>query len=61
MKHIDRWFALTIRLRTEGTDHLLAAAEPTGVDHVVAQSYGSWNGIRDGRLGEDRGRPARPR
>lgn len=27
MKHPDRWFAQTIRLRVEGTDHLLAAAE----------------------------------
>ena len=42
-KHIDRWFAITNRLRTEGTDHLLAAAEATGVSHVVAQSYASWN------------------
>ena len=48
IKHMDRWFAPTIRLRTEGTDHLLAAAEATGVHHVVAQSYGSWNGIREG-------------
>jgi nucleoside-diphosphate-sugar epimerase len=48
MKHIDRWFAVTNRLRTEGTDHLLAAAEATGVSHVVAQSYASWNGIRRG-------------
>jgi nucleoside-diphosphate-sugar epimerase len=48
MKHMDRWFAPTIRLRTEGTDHLLAAAEATGVAHVVAQSYASWNGIRRG-------------
>ncbi len=47
-KHIDRWFAPTIRLRTEGTDHLLAAAEAVGVPHVVAQSYGSWNGLREG-------------
>ncbi|SFF12285.1 Nucleoside-diphosphate-sugar epimerase [Actinacidiphila alni] len=47
-KHMDRWFAPTIRLRTEGTDHLLAAAEATGVPHVVAQSYASWNGIREG-------------
>src|ERR671912_568372 len=28
-KHYDRWFATTRRLRTEGTDHLLAAAEAT--------------------------------
>ncbi|MEU3738095.1 NAD(P)-dependent oxidoreductase [Streptomyces sp. NPDC032198] len=48
MKHLDRWFATTVRLRTEGTDHLLAAAEATGVSHVVAQSYASWNGIRRG-------------
>ncbi|HZI97591.1 MAG TPA: NAD(P)-dependent oxidoreductase [Actinomycetales bacterium] len=48
IKHIDRWFATTNRLRTEGTDHLLAAAEATGVSHLVAQSYASWNGIRKG-------------
>jgi len=48
MKHMDRWFATTNRLRTEGTDHLLAAAEATGVSHFVAQSYASWNGIREG-------------
>jgi nucleoside-diphosphate-sugar epimerase len=48
MKHFDRWFATTNRLRTEGTDHLLAAAEATGVSHFVAQSYASWNGIREG-------------
>jgi nucleoside-diphosphate-sugar epimerase len=48
MKHFDRWFATTSRLRTEGTDHLLAAAEATGVSHLVAQSYANWNGIREG-------------
>ncbi|MGH9248244.1 MAG: NAD-dependent epimerase/dehydratase family protein [Acidimicrobiales bacterium] len=44
IKHPDRWFAITNRLRAEGTDHLLAAAEATGVSHVVAQGYASWNG-----------------
>jgi nucleoside-diphosphate-sugar epimerase len=48
IKHMDRWFARTNRLRTEGTDHLLAAAEATGVSNFVAQSYASWNGIRNG-------------
>jgi nucleoside-diphosphate-sugar epimerase len=48
MKHMDRWFATTNRLRTEGTDYLLAAAEATGVSNFVAQSYASWNGIRKG-------------
>jgi nucleoside-diphosphate-sugar epimerase len=48
IKHMDRWFATTSRLRTEGTDHLLAAAEAAGVSHFVAQSYANWNGIRTG-------------
>jgi nucleoside-diphosphate-sugar epimerase len=48
MKHFDRSFATTNRLRTEGTDHLLAAAEASGVSNFVAQSYASWNGIREG-------------
>jgi nucleoside-diphosphate-sugar epimerase len=48
MKHMDKWFAHTIRLRTEGTDHLLAAAAAMGVTNVVAQSYAGWNGIRRG-------------
>ena len=48
LKHFDRWAVPTIRLRTEGTDHLLAAAEAAGVSHVVAQGYANWNGIREG-------------
>jgi nucleoside-diphosphate-sugar epimerase len=48
LKHMDRWFATTNRLRTEGTDHLLAAAEATGVGHVVAQSAAINNGTRQG-------------
>jgi nucleoside-diphosphate-sugar epimerase len=48
MKHMDRWFAGTNRLRTEGTDHLLAAAQAAGVSNFVAQSYAGWNGIREG-------------
>lgn len=48
LKHPDRWFALTNRLRTEGTEHLVAAADATGVPHIVTQSYASWNGVRTG-------------
>jgi nucleoside-diphosphate-sugar epimerase len=48
LKHPDRFFAATNRLRSEGTDHLLAAAEATGVSHVVAQSFGAFGGIRQG-------------
>jgi nucleoside-diphosphate-sugar epimerase len=48
MRRMDRWFAATNRLRTEGTDHLLGAAEAAGVTNFVAQGYASWNGIREG-------------
>jgi nucleoside-diphosphate-sugar epimerase len=48
LRHADRFFAGTNRLRTEGMDHLLAAAEATGVDHVVAQGHASMNGVREG-------------
>jgi nucleoside-diphosphate-sugar epimerase len=41
-RHFDRTFAQTNRLRTEGTDALLAAARATGVQRVVAQSYAGW-------------------
>jgi nucleoside-diphosphate-sugar epimerase len=41
-RHFDRDFALTNRLRTEGTDHLLSAGQATGVRRFVAQSYGAW-------------------
>ncbi|MGH3881317.1 MAG: NAD-dependent epimerase/dehydratase family protein [Actinophytocola sp.] len=43
-----RFFAATNRLRGEGTDHLLAAAEATGVSHVIAQGHASMNGVREG-------------
>ena len=42
LKHFDRSFALTNRLRTEGTDTLLAAAREVGVDRFVAQSFAGW-------------------
>ena len=38
MRHFDREFALTNRLRTEGTDHLLSAGQAVGVKRFVAQS-----------------------
>ena len=39
MRHFARDFAQTNRLRTEGTDHLLAAARAVGASRFVAQSY----------------------
>jgi nucleoside-diphosphate-sugar epimerase len=47
-RDIDRTFALTNRLRTEGTEHLLAAAEVTGVRRFVAQSFAGWPAARTG-------------
>ena len=44
----DRYFEATNRLRSEGIDHLLAAAEAAGVSHVVSQSHASFNGRREG-------------
>lgn len=37
MRHFDRDFAPTNRLRTEGTDHLLSAAQAVGVRRFVAR------------------------
>jgi nucleoside-diphosphate-sugar epimerase len=48
LRRADRFFASTNGLRSEGIDHLLAAAEATGVSHVVAQGHASMNGIRKG-------------
>lgn len=39
MRHFARDFAQTNRLRTEGTDHLLAAGRAVRVRRFVAQSY----------------------
>jgi nucleoside-diphosphate-sugar epimerase len=38
MRHMERDFAPTNRLRTEGTDYLLSAGEAVGVRRFVAQS-----------------------
>jgi nucleoside-diphosphate-sugar epimerase len=48
VRHFDRTFASTNRLRTEGTDHLLAAGRAVGVRRFVAQSYTSWPYARTG-------------
>jgi nucleoside-diphosphate-sugar epimerase len=49
-KHFDRAFAVTNRLRTEGTDNLLVAARAAGVRRFIAQSYGGWNYERTGGM-----------
>jgi nucleoside-diphosphate-sugar epimerase len=48
MRHFERDFALTNRLRTEGTDHLLSAGQAVGVRRFVAQSAVYSNYARTG-------------
>ena len=48
LRRFDRWFAITNRLRTEGTDNLLLAAERFGVGRFLAQGYTGWSNARSG-------------
>ena len=48
MKHFDRFFAETNRLRTQGTDALLAAAREVGVGRLIGWSYAGWPYAREG-------------
>ena len=41
-RNIDKSFATTNRLRTEGLDHLLAAAKAAGARRFIAQSFAGW-------------------
>jgi nucleoside-diphosphate-sugar epimerase len=59
-KHFDRSFATTNLLRTEGLDHLVAAAEASGVRQVVAQSFTGWPNIRSGGWVKDEEDPLDP-
>jgi nucleoside-diphosphate-sugar epimerase len=47
-RSLDRTFALTNRLRTEGTDNVLAAARQAGVRRIVAQSFAPYRYLRTG-------------
>ena len=48
MRKVAEFFAVTNRLRTEGTDHLLAAGRAVGARRFVAQSYAGWPFARTG-------------
>jgi 2-alkyl-3-oxoalkanoate reductase len=48
LRRFDKWFAVTNRLRTAGTENLLAAAEAAEVSRFVVQSYTGWSNIRTG-------------
>lgn len=47
-RNFDRLFALTNRLRDEGTRHLVEAARAAGTRRVIAQSFTGWPFARDG-------------
>jgi nucleoside-diphosphate-sugar epimerase len=60
LKKFDEDFAMTNRLRTEGTDHLLAAARAAGVRRFIAQSFGGgWTHERTGGRVKDETAPSR--
>jgi nucleoside-diphosphate-sugar epimerase len=48
LRHIDRDFDLTNRLRTEGTRNLATAAVKAGVEKFIAQSFAGWPYARKG-------------
>jgi nucleoside-diphosphate-sugar epimerase len=48
LRHFDRAFANTNKLRTQGTDFLLAAAREAGVKRFIAQSFCGWTYDRNG-------------
>ncbi len=47
-RNLDRGFAQTNRLRTEGTDNVLAAARQAGVGRIIAQSFAPYRYARVG-------------
>ena len=49
-RRMERAFEATNRLRTEGTDHLLAAGRAVGVKRFVAQSFAPWPYARTGGM-----------
>lgn len=61
IRKFDQSFELTDRLRTEGTDNLLAAARATGVKRFVAQSYAGWPYERVGGPVKSESDPLDPR
>jgi 2-alkyl-3-oxoalkanoate reductase len=62
MRHPDRSSAATMtnRLRTEATDHLLAAGRGVGVRRFVAQSFGAFRFARTGGPAQTEAEPLDP-
>jgi len=60
LRNLDEAFADTNRLRTEGTDNLLAAAQAAGAEKFVAQSFAGWPYAKEGSLVKDEEAPLDP-
>jgi len=60
LRKFGEQFRLTNRLRTEGTDNLLAAAQAAGVRRFVAQSYAGWPYARTGGAVKTENNPLDP-
>lgn len=59
-RRFDRGFEATNRLRTEGTDILVAAARTAGARRLVAQSFAGWPYAREGGAAKDESAPLDP-
>ena len=59
-RNLDRTFAQTNRIRTEGTDALLSAAREADVRRFVAQSFASMRYGRDGAMVKTEDDPLNP-
>jgi nucleoside-diphosphate-sugar epimerase len=59
-RKIERTFGPTNRLRSEGTDHLLAAARAVGARRFVAQSFAGWPYAPDGGAAKAEEDPLNP-
>jgi nucleoside-diphosphate-sugar epimerase len=60
LRNPDKTFGATNRLRTEGTDNLLAAARAAGARRFVAQSFAGWPFAREGGAVKDEDAPLDP-
>ena len=49
-RNLDKTFAYTNRLRTEGTDNLLEAARAAGARRFIAQGFTGWSNERKGKM-----------
>ena len=60
LRNLDEAFEETNRLRTVGTDNLLAAAQAAGAAKLVAQSFAGWPYAKEGSLVKDEDAPLDP-